>query len=60
MSENTFWLLLWLGLASVLCGMVATINIADAYRDCVAMQNGYVRRTVPGCSSPVWTKDGGE
>ena len=56
MSENTFWGVLWLGLATVIGATVAACVLADAYRDGVAMRNGYARKAVPGWTSPVWVK----
>lgn len=57
MSDNTFWLLLWLGLASVIGCVISAGIITDGYRDCVALRNGYSHRAVPGLTSPVWEKD---
>lgn len=56
MSENTFWCVLWLGLATVIGGTVTACVLADAYRDCVAMRHGYSRTAVPGWTGPVWVK----
>lgn len=56
MNENSFWLRMFLGLATIFTvGLVLTLLICRSW-DKLYIQEGYVRATLPGYDRPVWVK----
>ena len=58
MNSESICLVAIIGIASTAITTIGVVWIIFWYKvNSIAMKSGYVRRSLPGCQTPVWTKD---
>ena len=58
MNGEQICLVIVAGIAGLVITIVGIVWTVLWYKiNAKAIQNGYVRRSLPGCPAPVWTKD---